>query len=142
MRWVYRRQIPSWYLYPRLCDLCMVDSHRRMRYSTNEPFKPDLYRVYSPRWVVFTTAKEPHLPQEMVLEVTKNSGWNRWYWFNSLPVAGERWRNQPGERCNILPGERWNNQPDLTLPRLPQSVTSSSVETDDFPLLCPPITDI
>ena len=32
-----------------------------------------------------------------VSEITKNSGWNRWYWFNSLPVAGERWKNQSGK---------------------------------------------
>ena len=41
MRWVYRRQIPSWNLYPRL---------------------DDFRRVYSPRQIAFTTAKEPCLP--------------------------------------------------------------------------------
>ena len=79
MRWVYRRQIPSWNLYPRLIDLCMVDSNRRMRYSTNEPFNPDLFRVYSPRWVAFTTAKESHLPP-----------WYRWY---CLQVNSSRQKN-------------------------------------------------
>ena len=62
MRWVYRRRIPSWYLYPRLEDLFTFHSARRVYYDTNVLFNPDLFRVYSPRLVAFTTAKEPHLP--------------------------------------------------------------------------------
>ena len=37
-----------------------------MCYCTNGLFYPDLFKVYSYRWIAFTTATEPHLPQHGV----------------------------------------------------------------------------
>ena len=42
--------------------VCGVNT-RRMCYYTDGLFYPDLFKVYSSRWVAFAAAKEPHLPQ-------------------------------------------------------------------------------
>ena len=69
MRLVYRRQIPSWYLYPRLKDLFTVHSARRVCYNTNELFNPDLFTPLD--GLPSLRLRCPIYP--MVLEVNKNS---------------------------------------------------------------------
>ena len=60
-RRVIPHQIPPWKFIP-LRYFIVLSALEGLFYMTNEPFNPDLFRVYSPRWVAFTTAKESHLP--------------------------------------------------------------------------------
>ena len=93
----------------------MICLRLRMCYHTNDPFNPDLYKVYSPRWVAFTTAKEPHIPRNGEILRDFMDEFNLFSANNSfMKPKGQLWTFEypSGERAQldyVLFRKKWRN---------------------------------